>query len=859
VPTSTTPPGSGGAPGAGLVAGGLTSEEARRRLAEVGPNSPPSAPRKGLARRAGEQLRDPMIVVLQAAAVLSALLRDWPNTVIIAAVVVFNTAAGVIQQYRADRAMAELRRLVAPVALARRDGALVTVPADELVPGDEVSLVGGDVVPADAVVVDPWQLEVDEAAITGESLAVPRGAGEELLGGTRVTRGRATAVLTRTGADSGLGRIAALLAGTPTRPTPLQARLTRLSRALVVLVLVLTAVVVFLGLVQGRPWTEMVVVGLSLTVAAVPESLPAVVTVALAMGAHRMARRHAVVRALPAVETLGSVTVVATDKTGTITEGRMLAQVLWLDGDRYDVTGAAYDPVGEIRGPLGPATQTDPRLARLLRDVVLCNDAALVLDEDGAWGVVGDPLEGALVALAGKGTVTAQECRSAWPRTGEEPFDHAARSMTTHHRGADGGALSVCKGAPEAVLALVAPDPEETAAVHAAAGALAASGLRVIAVADREAAGEWRMAGLVGVGDPPRTTAAEVVGNLRTAGIRVVLVTGDHAGTASAIARRVGIADAGDEPVEGGALADVPPEQRHVLTVVARVLPEQKVDVVESLQQAGEVVAMLGDGVNDAPALRRADIGVAAGRTGTEVAKEAADLVLTDDELASVVAAVEEGRRIFANIRAFLVYAVSGGLAEVGVMLGGALVGLSLPLLPGQILWINLLTHGLVGVAFGAEPLDPDEMTRPPRPPSESVFTRLALTQVVVLASLLTVAALAVGAVAPGDDALRRTAVFLALGGGQLGVALALRAPRPRGTGPRGRGLELSILGAAFLLAAAVYLPPLHTLLHTLPLSAGTVALALAAAVLPGLLLRLWLSRHRSRRGGSVLTTPGRG
>jgi Ca2+-transporting ATPase len=664
-------------------------------------------------------------------------------------------------------------------------------------------------------------------------------------------------VLTRTGADSGLGRIAALLAGTPTRPTPLQRRLTRLSRALVVLVLVLTAVVVALGLLQGRPWTEMVVVGLSLTVAAVPESLPAVVTVALAMGAHRMATRHAVVRALPAVETLGSVTVVATDKTGTITEGRMLAQVLWLEGHRFDVSGTGYDPAGEIRarhepgqepghGPEWQAGQVvDPRLTRLLRDVVLCNDADLALDDDGTWRVVGDPLEGALVALAAKGSVEARTSRSTWPRTGEEPFDHARRTMTTHHHRADGGALSVCKGAPEAVLDVVMPAPAETASALAAAADLAAAGLRVIAVADRRDSGAWELAGLVGVGDPPRPAAAGVVGDRRSAGIRVVLVTGDHAGTAHAIARRVGIADADDVPVEGAALSGVPLEERHGLTVVARVLPEQKVDVVESLQQAGEVVAMLGDGVNDAPALRRADIGVAAGRTGTEVAKEAADLVLTDDELASVVAAVEEGRRIFANIRAFLVYAVSGGLAEVGVMLGGALVGLALPLLPGQILWINLLTHGLVGVAFGAEPLDHDEMTRPPRPPSESVFTRLALVQVVILAASLTTVALAVGAVVGGDDAVRRTAVFLALGGGQLGVALALRSPRPPGTRLRDRGLEVAVVGATLLLLGAVQLPPLHALLHTSPLAGGTVALALAAAVLPGAGLRLWLRARR--------------
>ena len=837
-----------------VVPGGLTSEEAGRLLAEVGPNRAPEPPRRGVAARTLEQLRDPMILLLLAASTLTATLRDWPDTSIILAVVVFNTAAGVVQQSRAERAMDEIRKLVAPTARVRRDGHVVDLEADVVVPGDEILLGAGDVVPADALLVESRDLEVDEAPVTGESLPVAHVAGDDVVGGTRVTRGGATALVTRTGADSGIGRIAALIATTATRSTPLQRRLSGLSRALVALVLSLTAVVVVLGLVQGRAWTEMTVVGLSLAVAAVPESLPAVVTVALALGAHRMARRHAVVRTLSAVETLGSVTVVATDKTGTITEGRMLAQVVWVDGHRFSVTGEGYEPAGaltelggEEQGPLATSRTPDDALGLLMRDVVLCNDAELRHDEDG-WAVVGDPLEGALLALAGKAGTPIADCRAAWPRTAEKPFDHSTLTMSTTHAAGDGRTLVVLKGAPERVLPLLGAggDPgTRTARAARAASRLASSGLRVIAVADSEDGTTWRLAGLVGVGDPPRTTAAGVIDRLRRAGIRVVLVTGDHPGTAHAIASRVGIATSRDRAVEGVHLAGLSQDAHRELTVVARVRPEQKVDVVEVLQAQGEVVAMIGDGVNDAPAMRRADIGVAAGRGGTEVAKESADLVLTDDDLDSVTSAVEEGRRIYANIQSFLAFAVSGGLAEVGVMLGGGLIGLALPLLPAQILWINLFTHGFVGVAFGSEPSSPDEMGRPPRSPSEPIFPRAALVRLLALTAGLTVAALVAGHVAGGGEEARRTAVFLALGAGQLGVAAALRARHAVRAGLAGHVLDLAVPAAGVLLLSAIWTPPLQALLGTQDLPWDVVATTLAIGGLPG--LALFASRARER------------
>jgi Ca2+-transporting ATPase len=818
---------------------GLTSAAAAEILAEVGGNRLPDPPRRGMARRAGDQLRDPMILLLLAAAALTTYLHDWPNTVIILAVVVFNTTMGIVQQARAERAMTALRQLVAPVARVVRDGVVVALPADEVVPGDLVVIAAGDVLPADGTLVEVHDLQVDESSVTGESLAVAKDLSADVVGGTLVTHGHGSMEVTRTGERSGIGRIAALLATTTSRRTPLQRRLAHLSRFLVILVAGLTAVVVASGLAQGRDVSEMLVVGLSLAVAAVPESLPAVVTIALAMGAHRMAERNAVVRSLPAVETLGSVTVVATDKTGTITEGTMLAEVLWVPNGRYDVSGSGYEPVGDITVSDGPGMTIDPDVERLLRDVALCNDAEL-RSAEGRWTVLGDPLEGALLALAGKGGQAPQEVAARWPRTGEEPFDHSSRRMTTHHRDLGGGSLSVCKGAPEAVAELVPGDPSIEQAT-AVADELADSGYRVIAVADTEP-GQWALAGLVAIGDPPRAQAASVVEALGRAGIRLVLVTGDHPGTATAIARRVGIADGSDRTANGESIGGLAPEARRRLSVVARVRPEQKVDIVEALQQEGDVVAMLGDGVNDAPAIRRADIGVAAGLGGTEVAKEAADLVLMDDDLATVVKAVEEGRRIFANIRAFLTYAVAGGLAEVGVMLGGPLVGLVLPLLPGQILWINLLTHGLVGVAFGAEPADPEEMRRPPRSPSESIFTRRSRVSLFVAAAALTATALVVGAVTNGDVADRRTAVFLTLGLGQLGVALALRARRRDREGSR--GLERAVSGALALLLLGTYAPPVADLLGTRPPTPSTLVLVAIVSLVPGVLVRLIMTRR---------------
>ena len=815
-----------------VVDRGLGTAEAKRLLAAHGPNRPPEAPPRRLPARVWTQVRDPMILLLLAAGTLTAVLRDLPDTLIIAAVVVFNTATGVIQEVRADRAVAALHAMVAPMARVVRDGELCEVAAEEVVPGDLLLLTAGEVVPADAVLGDAHGLEIDESAMTGESLPVARTAGEEVTGGTLVTRGRGEATVSRTGAESGLGRLAAMMAAAPTRATPLQRRLTELSRWLVGIVLLLTAVVVSIGLLQHRPVTEMAVIGVSLAVAAVPESLPAVVTVALALGAHRMARRKAVVRNLPAVETLGSVTVIATDKTGTLTEGRMVAELVWLPGGQ-----------GRAERPL-PPRGADPALDRLLRDVTLCNDATLAGPEQTASG---DPLEVALLVLADE----AGQLPEGWRRIAEVPFDAVRRRMATvHRRGED--VVTVCKGAPETVLALVSPGPATDLAV-AEAERLAGEGHRVIAVADRagEAPGDrvdesgLELVGLVAVDDPPRGHAPAVVDACHRAGIRLLLVTGDHPGTAHAVAERVGISLATDAEIDG----DGP--------VFARVRPEQKVGIVEALQDRGEVVAMLGDGVNDAPALRRADIGVAAGLGGTEVARQAADLVLMDDDLSTVVAAIEEGRRIFANIRSFLLYAVSGGLAEVGVMLLGPLAGIADPLLPAQILWINLMTHGLTGVAFGAQPVDPAEMEQAPRPVAGAVFTRRFITLLAVIAAVLVATSLVVGSRST-DVHEQRTLVFLTLGLGQLAVAWAIRSRQHQLQRPRsvtgwfaGRSLPLLVLLAAALMVLASQAGPLHLLLGTVALGLPALGTAAAAALVPAAVVTTVL-RLRRRHAGAA-------
>jgi P-type Ca2+ transporter type 2C len=838
---------SGGDRGA---AAGLSSGEAAARLARCGANAVGPQRRTPPWRRVALQLRDPLVVVLLAAGLLTLATGDLTDAAVILLVVVVNTAVGVAQQVRADQAVAALGELTAPAARVVRDGQEQQLPAAELVPGDLVVLAEGDVVPADAEVVEAAALLVDEAALTGESLPVDKaaagagqgeGPGAAVSAGTVVVRGRGRAVVTATGADSAMGRIASLL-GTAAVLTPLQRRLVGLGRVLAGVAVALCAVVLALGLLRGQPLELMVVTAISLVVAAVPESLPAVVTLSLALGARRMAARNAIVRHLPAVETLGSVTVIATDKTGTLTEGRMVAERAWTRSGEATLTGPFDAPTGD-----GEPTA---ELAELLRAAVLCNDATLRPPDQRHRDrqALGDPTEAALLQAAARFGLDRPALERAMPRVAELPFDGGRKRMTTAHRLPGGGFRVLCKGAPEVLLRrpLLRDDTQAIADAAARADRLAREEYRVLAVAAADRASlpadpdqlevGLSLLGLVAILDPPRQAAAATVAACRQAGITPVLVTGDHPSTARAIAARLGIVGAGGQVVDARQLDDgaIPPVTR--VQVFARTTPEQKLDIIQAWRDDGAVVAMTGDGVNDGPALRRADIGVAMGRRGTEVARQAADLVLADDDLATVVAAVEEGRRVYANVRRFLLYGLSGGAAEILVMLAGPFAGLPLPLLPAQILWVNLMTHGLAGVALGAEPAEPDVMRRPPRPPAESVLGAGLWPRILRLGGVIAAITLGVGLWGHATGRPWQSMLFLALGVAQLGVALGVRARAGTTANPF---LLVAVAVALALQVAGLYLPPLRDLLGTRPLPPSDLAIVCATAPLGYLAVRL--------------------
>ncbi|WP_198597771.1 cation-translocating P-type ATPase [Blastococcus atacamensis] len=797
---------------------GLDDPVARARLAADGPNEIATRRPLSLLRSILAQLTDPLILVLIGAAVLTAITGDFVDCAVILLVITVNTTLGVVQERRAIRAVRALTTLVAPNARVVRGGRDVWVPTRGLVRGDVLRLSAGDIVGADARLVRSTRLQVDESLLTGEALPVDRSAeaiapedgpvadrSGMVHAGTSVVRGTGEAVVVATGMASAIGRVAALVQEGESPRTPLQRRLDRLGRQISVAVVFACLVFLLLGLLRGQPWEITAVAAVALAVAAVPDSLPAVVTLALAGGASRMSRRGAVVRSLPAVETLGSVTLLATDKTGTLTRGAMVADRSWTpaDGDR----------------PLDGAVPAGTR--SLLEAAALCNDA----DPTGAGeaGTAGSAdTETSLVRAARDAGIDVAALRSAYPRVHEEPFDAVTRRMTTEHREPGSGSSTITKGAPEVIL----PGLAGAGDAVPVAERWAREGRRVLAVAR-----DGRLLGLVALDDPVRPEAAEAIASCHRAGIRPVLVTGDHAGTAEAVARAVGLVD------------DAHPAEGHVL---ARVEPEGKLRYITGWQAAGHVVAMTGDGVNDAPALRAADIGVAMGQRGTEVAKEAADLVLADDSLATVTAAIAEGRRVYDNVRRFVGYGIAGGASEVLVMLLGPFFGLALPLLPAQILWVNLLTHGPVGVAMGAEPAAPDVLRRPPRDPSSGVFDRSLTLRTIGLAVAIAAVCLAVATWSRAGGGPWQTQLFVVLTVAQLALALVLR---PGGAWRGGTGalwLPVAVVTNGLLLVAGVYLPGLSDVLRTEPLAGAEFAVAAGAGFLPAavlLLVRL-VGRH---------------
>ena len=844
---------------------GLSSAQAASRLATDGPNALPAPHPVPLWRRVLAQLRDPLVLVLLAAAVLTTATGDWTDASVIILVVVINTTAGIIQEVKADHAISALTQLAAPEARVIRDGAQQQIPAADVVRGDLLVLAEGDIVPADAQVTEAAALLVDESALTGESVPVDKipgsGPGRTagvVSSGTVIVRGHGQAVVTATGTASAMGRVAALMTARSAL-TPLQHRMIGVGRALAVAAVALCAIVMAIGLARGQGTELMVITAISLVVAAVPESLPAVVTLALALGARRMTARHALIRRLPAVETLGSVTVLGTDKTGTLTEGAMVARRLWTPAGQAEISGTGYGPDGQVCRDGQVLDAADPGLTELLTAAALCNDAALHPPADGQdWTAVGDPTEAALLTAAVRLGLQPEQLTASMPRVSEIPFDSGRKKMTTVHRCPAGGVRVICKGAPETLLdpAVLCDDAGTMARAREHAGELARGGFRVLAVAaaDRPAvpaAGDdperdLRLLGLVGILDPPRRSAAAAIASCQAAGITPVLITGDHPATARAIAAELGILRPGDDVIDcSGPAANLADRRARVF---ARATPEQKLAIITARQAAGDVVAMTGDGVNDGPALRRADIGVAMGRRGTEVARQAADLVLADDNLQTVVTAAGEGRRVYGNIRRFLLYALSGGSAEIAVMLAGPALGLALPLLPAQILWVNLLTHGLPGVALGGEPADPGIMDRPPRPPAESVLGA-GLWQRILRVGLV-VAAVTLGIALWGHATGRpwQSMAFFALGTTQLAVALGSRARPGTLANPM---LPAAVAAALTLQFAGLYLPFLQELLHTQPLTALDLAVVFAASTLGYAAIRLDRTLFHRKRAAS--------
>lgn len=834
-----------------------------------------------------EQATSTMALILTAAAVLSGVVGSFKDAITILAIVVLFALLGFVQDYRAERAIAALRRLAVPLVRVRRDGQVQELPAVELVPGDIVLLEAGSVVPADCRLVEAHALRVQEALLTGESEAVEKQTGplseadlpagdrrNLLFMGTLVAAGRAEAVVTTTGMATELGRIATLLQQVGQEWTPLQKRLDRLGKVLAVASIVVAAVIFGVGLLRGEGLKEMLMLAVSVAVAAIPEGLPAVVTITLALGAQRMLKRHALIRRLPAVETLGSVTVICSDKTGTLTENRMT------------VTGLLAAEQA-LTGQVANGTE-QKKMERLLLAVgLLCNDAVLKF-ENKVEVVLGDPTEGALVAAAAAAGLFREELAQSLPRIAEIPFDSVSKRMITVHRVGStcpmaivpcppvGGKLLAAKGALDSMLPLctelllsegaVPLSDQHRQALQQAADSYASQGQRVLALATRvlqsdaddrlEALAQgFCLLGLTIMSDPPRQEAAEAVARCLSAGIRPVMITGDHPLTARAIARQVGIDD-GPGALTGRELDRLSADQfddvvRRV-SVYARVAPEHKLRIVESIQRQGGVASMTGDGVNDAPALKKADVGVAMGRVGTDVAREASDMVLLDDNFATIVAAVEEGRTIYDNIRKFVVFSVAGNTGKILAVLLLPFWGLAMPLTPLQLLWLNLLTDGLLGLGMGVERPEPDVMRRPPIKSDSQLFDRQTLRYVLFTGSLIGGSCMAVTWLTWQAGGPWQTVLFVSLALAQVAQAMALRSFRSSffSMGLFSNPWLLVMAGCVLVLqGVAVYLPVLQGFFRTAALHGDLLGLSLAPALAVFVLLEVekWGRRRWSR------------
>lgn len=861
---------------------GLTHAAAAGRLAAYGPNELQATHRISPWAVFVEQFKNVLIIILLVAALLSAFLGHGVEAVAITVIVLFAALLGFAQEYRAERAIEALRQMAAPEASVLRDGSETKVPARDLVPGDVVLLRAGDRMPADLRLLEAVNLQMEEAALTGESVAVEKSAealddpdlalGERrnmAFAGTAATYGRGTGVVVATGMQTEFGKIARMLAGIEAGRTPLQENLDRVGRLLARAALIGVAIIVSVGLVRGEPFVEMLVFGIALAVAVVPEALPAVVTISLALGVQRMVKRHALMRRLAAVETLGSTTVICSDKTGTLTKDEMTVRNCLVAGELIEISGAGYQPEG-VFSVQGAAVAPSAALTQLLRAASLACDAHVVYDEaQGRWTVKGDPTEGALVVAAAKAGLAKEELDAQFPRLDEIPFTSESKRMTTLH-GDGEGAVAYAKGAPEVILescsSQLAKDgeaPLDAAGreqIVEASRRMAEGALRVLAIACKKGAArenaeqQMTFLGLVGMIDPPRAEARDAIRTCGKAGIRPIMITGDHPLTARAVARELGLLTDG-KAVTGSELEAMDEakfdDEVEGIQVYARVSPAHKLRVVTALQKKGHIVAMTGDGVNDAPALKKADIGIAMGITGTAVSKEAAAMTLTDDNFASIVAAVEEGRGIFDNIKKYLMYLLSSNLGEIGLMTCALLLGLPLPLSAVQILYVNLATDGLPALALAVDPPDADIMHRPPREASKGIFTRPVVSLIVVggVWSALVNISLFIWARTSGrSDKEAITMTFVSLVLIQFFKAYNFRSDRlsvlrrPFAN----RWLNLAIVWELIMLLVIVHLPVLQRPFGTFALTPADWIIIVVAAftIFPVLELAKWMVRR---------------
>jgi len=846
---------------------GLDTAEAARRLLEHGPNQLTEARGKSKWRLFAEQFEGVVIWVLIAAAVLSGVMGEFVDAVAIVAIILLNALLGFVQESRAERSLAALRRMSSPVCRVLRDGHLVSIDTHDLVIGDVIVVEAGDRIPADARILSATpNFACEEASLTGEAAAIRKDADtlqdpntsvadrtNMLFTGTSVVEGKAQAVVTTTGMQTELGRIAGMIQQIPEESTPLQRKLDLLGKQLVIVSLGLVAIVFAVEILHGRSFMNTLLVAVSLAVAAVPEGLPAVVTIALAMGVQRMASRHALVRKLHSVETLGATTVICTDKTGTLTRNEMTVRTVVTPDATYAVTGIGYDPGGAIQlggEEIDPAARRD--LMAALYAGVLCNGAEFGQDEHGTWSVVGDPTEGAILVAAQKSGIDRAAVWEDQPLVAELPFDARRKCMSMIRRDDSGRLVVYTKGAPDMILefcpsalvdgTVVPLDENLRGRILASNEALAGQALRVLAVARRDLEDDssafapelverdMTFLGLIAMMDPPRDEVRTAIAECADAGIRTIMITGDHKATAVAIARDLGFYREDSRALTGRELDELSDEafdeQLPMVTVYARVAPEHKLRIVRAWRKRGEIVAMTGDGVNDAPAIKEAHIGVAMGITGTDVTKEVSDMVVTDDNFASIVAAVEEGRAIYDNILKFVHYLLSCNLGEIILMFLASVLGQPTPLIPVQILWMNLVTDGLPALALGVDPAADGLMTRPPRKPNAPLLSRTRRTILLVQAFSIALCSLAAFAfvlrVEQTGLTRARTMSFTVIVLAELFQAFNARSLRQSVFSPHLHAnwkLVLATLGALALQLLLTYISPLQRVFQTEALS----------------------------------------